>query len=177
MIFKAVSSRPFVCLSPAALHRVHSAAVQGQGELASTCTCACMFDLLCAVAQEMQTLQSQLEQQKEQLAQSEATKLEIEAVRDYRHLRKQQQQLEGQVAQLTQQLDQVGGTCARQQLSALQLQRGCQRPLEHLGGSGLAGTVTGGACVPVLRTQASPVLLFSVCLHNQPPPDRVEGGP
>lgn len=60
--------------------------------------------------QDIQTLQNQLDQQKEQLAQSEATKLEIEAVRDYRQLRRQQQQLEGQVEGLKQQLAQVGVT-------------------------------------------------------------------
>lgn len=52
-------------------------------------------------------LQAQLDQQKEQLATGEATKLEIEAVRDYRQLRQQQQRLEGQVKQLTEQLAQV----------------------------------------------------------------------
>jgi hypothetical protein len=59
------------------------------------------------IVQEIQTLQAQLDQQKEQLASGEATKLEIEAVRDYRQLRQQQQRLEGQVKQLTEQLAQV----------------------------------------------------------------------
>lgn len=58
--------------------------------------------------QEIQTLQGQLDQQKEQLATGETTKMEIEAVRDYRQLRQQQQHLEAQVEQLTQQLAQVG---------------------------------------------------------------------
>jgi cell division protein FtsB len=58
--------------------------------------------------QDIQKLQTQVDQQKSQLADGEVTKLEIGAVREYRRTRQQQQQLEAQVTQLRQQLAQVG---------------------------------------------------------------------
>jgi phage shock protein A len=64
----------------------------------------CVFlDLL----QEIQTLQGQLDQHREQLSNSDATRMEIEAVREYRRTRQQQQQLDTQLKQLMQQAGQV----------------------------------------------------------------------
>jgi hypothetical protein len=63
----------------------------------------CCLDFL----QEIQTLQSQLDQHREQLSNSEATRMEIEAVREYRRTRQQQQQLDTQLKQLMQQAGQV----------------------------------------------------------------------
>lgn len=58
-------------------------------------------------SQEIQNLQGQLDQQREQLATGEATRMEIEAVREYRRSRQQEQQLGVQLKQLQSQQGQV----------------------------------------------------------------------
>lgn len=58
--------------------------------------------------QDVQQIQMQLEGAVRQLAEREATKMEIEVVRDYRRTRHEQERLDAQLNQLQQQIAQVG---------------------------------------------------------------------
>lgn len=61
-----------------------------------------------AAARDVQQIQMQLEGAVRQLAEREATKMEIEVVRDYRRTRHEQERLDAQLNQLQQQIAQIG---------------------------------------------------------------------